>query len=235
MALPPQMTQEELEELMNVANPLASSVAFVPPASVSAPDMPLGDILGSNITYFKRPENISYSMENLPLWMQDFKQVSPTTYAPDQGVFNAAPIIESIQATMPQDYIEQYQPLEQAYQESLGIDPTWFGGEYRSGIYMPTQTMPERTDEGSFDIAGALAASEALRKLYPYAEDAAKAVYDPVEEFVQQNVLEPTEEAIQQKVLDPAEDAFKVVADPIEEGGAASHSRPYRRHCENTS
>jgi len=202
MVLPPQMTQEELEELMNVV----------------APAMPTGGVAGSDITYFKRPENIAYSMDNLPLWMQDFKQVSPTTYAPDQGVFNAAPIIESIQATMPQDYIEQYQPLEQAYQESLGIDPTWFGGEYRSGIYMPTQTMPERANEGSFDIAEALAASEALKKLYPYAEKTAKAVYDPVEEFVQQNVLEPTEEAIQQKVLDPSEDAFKVVADPIEEG-----------------
>jgi len=202
MVLPPQMTQEELEELMNVV----------------APATPTGGVAGSDITYFKRPENITYSMDNLPLWMQDFKQVSPTTYAPDQGVFNAAPIIESIQATMPQDYIEQYQPLEQAYQESLGIDPTWFGGEYRSGLYMPTQTMPERANEGSFDIAEALAASEALKKLYPYAEEAAKAVYDPVEEFVQQNVLEPTEEAIQQNVLDPSEDAFKVVADPVEEG-----------------
>lgn len=210
MELPPQMTQEELERLMNVANPMATS-------NVGIPVMPTGDVAGSAITYFKRPENISYSMENLPLWMQDFKQVSPTTYAPDQGVFNAAPIIESIQATMPQDYIEQYQPLEQAYQESLGIDPSMFGGEYRSGIYMPTQTMPERDSEGAFDIAGALAASEALRKLYPYAEETAKAIYDPVEEFMQQNVLEPTEEFVQQKALDPAEDAFKVVADPLEE------------------
>jgi len=218
MDLPPQMTQEELEELMNVANPLAPSVAFVPPnpiyhsnvasvpsASVAAPDMPLGDILGSDITYFKRPENISYGMENLPLWMQDFTQVSPTSYAPSQGVFDATPILESIQATMPQDYMTEYQPLEQAFQESISIDPTWFGGEYRSGIYMPTQTMPERVDGDTFNVSEALASVQALRELYPYAEGAAKAVYDPLEEFVQQ------------KVLDPTEDAFKVVADPIEE------------------
>lgn len=226
MELPPQMTQEELERLMNIAAPVNMPAAqtFVPPnpqyhnTAAGVPNLPLGDVAGSGITYFERPENISYSMENLPLWMQDFKQVSPTTYAPDQGVFNAAPIIDSIQAIMPQDYIEQYQPLEQAYQESLGVDPSMFGGEYRSGIYMPTQVMPEREGEGPFDIAEALAASEALKRIYPYAEEGAKAVYDPVEEFVQQNVLDPTEEAIQQNVLDPTEDALKVVADPIEEG-----------------
>ena len=222
MELPPQMTQEELEQLINVANPLATS-------SVGVPAAPIGGVGGSSITYFERPENISYSMENLPLWMQDFKQVSPTTYAPDQGVFNAAPIIDSIQATMPQDYIEQYQQLEEAYQESLGIDPSMFGGEYRSGIYMPTQVLPEREGEGPFDITEALAAYEALKEIYPYVEEGAKAAYDPVEEFVQQNVLEPTEEFVQQEVLepteefvqqnvlDPAEDTFKAVADPVEE------------------
>ena len=74
-------------------------------------------------------------------------------------------------------------------------------------------------------MAGSLAAAEALRQIYPIAqeplgevEEAIKrGVIDPTEEFVQQKILEPTEEFVQQKMLDPAEDAFKAVADPVEE------------------
>ena len=175
------------------------------PQPVSAPSPANLQMAGSNIAYIPRPTAASYSPDNLPEFMRNFTQVTPQTFAPSQGVFDIAPVLDSIQGTMPQNYISEYQPLEQAYQESIAVDPSMFGGAYRSGLYMPTQTLPAREGDGAFDIAESLAAVAGLKELYPYAEEAIQKVYDPVEEFVQQ------------KFLDPAEDAFKVVADPTEE------------------
>ena len=219
MALPPQMTAQQIQEMLNVA---------APNVSATAPDL-YSSMAGSNIAYIPRPTAASYSPDNLPEFMRNFTQVTPQTFAPSQGVFDIAPILDSIQGTMPQNYISEYQPLEQAFQESIAIDPSMFGGGYRSGLYMPTQTLPAREGDGVFDIAESLAAVAGLRELYPYAEEAVQKAYDPVEEFVQQNVLDPVEETVQQVVLDPveevvqqvaldpAEDLLKVVGDPTEE------------------
>ena len=210
MALPPQITAQQIQEMLNFA---------APNVSATAPDL-YSSMAGSNIAYIPRPTAVSYSPDNLPEFMRNFTQVTPQTFAPSQGVFDIAPVLDSIQGTMPQNYISEYQPLEQAFQESIAIDPSMFGGAYRSGLYMPTQTLPAREGDGAFDIAESLAAVAGLKELYPYAEEAVQKAYDPVEEFVQQKFLDPTEEFVQQKFLDPIEDVVKIPLQATEEAVA---------------
>lgn len=195
MALPQQLTSQQIQEMLNVA---------APSAGIAAPQ--LSSMQGSSIGYIDRPSYGSpYSPENLPPFMADFQQISPTLFAPNQGVFAQAPTVDSIQPQMPQQYIDEYADLERAFQESIAIDPTQFGDIYRGGLFMPMQTIEGGAPQDQFDIAQSLAAVAGLKELYPYAKEAVQKVYDPVEEFVQQ------------KALDPVEDAFKVVADPTEE------------------
>ena len=173
---------------------------------------------GSVIRSIARPYIESpYGRDNLPEFMKDFEQISPTLFAPVIGGLTTAGLT-------PEEIALQEQ-REQAFRESIAIDPTMFGGYYQPSLYIPIEPAPTYTEEDTFDLAGTLAATEALKEIYPYvseglgeAEEAIKrGVIDPVEEFAQQNVLEPTEEFVQQKMLDPAEDAFKAVADPVEE------------------
>ena len=185
MALPEMLSFEDLQDILNVSAPTGVSappampqIEFMGapttvgmPSLVDAPTMPLGDILGSQITYIDRPQNITYSPENLPEFMKDFEQISPTLFAPSQGVFGQAPEVDTIQPLMPQQYVDEYADLERAFQESIALDPTMFGGMYRSGIYMPTQTIgDEAPEEGVFDVAGAAAAAQALSDVFPRIE-----------------------------------------------------------------
>ena len=185
MALPEMLSFEDLQDILNVSAPTGVSappampqIEFMGapttvgmPSLVDAPTMPLGDILGSQITYIDRPQNITYSPENLPEFMKDFEQISPTLFAPSQGVFGQAPEVDTIQPLMPQQYVDEYADLERAFQESIALDPTMFGGMYRSGIYMPTQTIgDEAPEEGVFDVAGAAAAAQVLSDMFPRIE-----------------------------------------------------------------
>ena len=185
MALPEMLSFEDLQDMLNVSAPTGAStppampqIEFMGapttvgmPSLVDAPTMPLGDILGSQITYIDRPQNITYSPENLPEFMKDFEQISPTLFAPSQGVFGQAPEVDTIQPLMPQQYVDEYADLERAFQESIALDPTMFGGMYRSGIYMPTQTIgDEAPAEGVFDVAGAAAAAQVLSDMFPRIE-----------------------------------------------------------------
>ena len=190
MAVPEMLSFEDLQDILISAPTGISAPAGVsaPPAMpqiefmgvpttvgvpslVDAPAMPLDDVLGSQITYIDRPENITYSPENLPEFMKDFEQISPTLFAPSQGVFGQAPEVDTIQPLMPQQYVDEYADLERAFQESIALDPTMFGGMYRSGIYMPTQTIgDEAPEEGVFDVAGAAAAAQVLSDMFPRIE-----------------------------------------------------------------
>lgn len=207
MALPQQLTSEQIQEMLNVA---------APSAGIAAPQ--LSSMQGSSIGYIDRPSYGSpYSPENLPPFMADFQQISPTLFAPNQGVFAQAPMVDSIQPQMPQQYIDEYADLERAFQESIAIDPTQFGDIYRGGLFMPMQTIEGGAPQDQFDIAQSLAAVAGLKELYPYAKEAVQKVYDPVEEAIQQTVLDPTEEIIQQYALDPIEDVAKVPLQATEE------------------
>jgi hypothetical protein len=211
MAVPQTLSFEDLQDILNVAAPTGVSA----PSITAAPPM-LGtpQMAGSSIAYIDRPSfTQAYSPENLPEFMKDFEQISPTLFAPSQGVFGQAPEVDTIQPLMPQQYVDEYADLERAFQESIAVDPTMFGDMYRGGLYMPVQTLPSAPEDEPFDLAGSLAAAEALRQIYPIAKEP----LGEVEEAIKRGVVDPTEEFIQQKMLDPTEDAFKAVADPVEE------------------
>ena len=208
MALPPQMTAQQIQEMLNVATPTAGIAAPLPANLQMA---------GSNIGYIAGQRQAPYSPQELPEWMANFQQISPTLFAPNQGVFQQAPTVPSIQSTMPQGYMDEYADLERLFQESIAVDPSQFGDIYRSGTMLPRQTIDSGLDE-QFDLAGAIAAGTALKEIYPYAEDVIKPVYDATEEFVQQKLLDPAEEFVQQKVLEPTEEFLQQsVFDPIED------------------
>jgi len=250
MALPEMLSFEDLQDMLNVSAPTGVSappampqIEFMGapttvgmPSLVDAPTMPLGDILGSQITYIDRPQNITYSPENLPEFMKDFEQISPTLFAPSQGVFGQAPEVDTIQPLMPQQYVDEYADLERAFQESIALDPTMFGGMYRSGIYMPTQTIgDEAPEEGVFDVAGAAAAAQALYEAFPRIEkpevdlpeiDLGEPEIDVPSiglpeldlSFPEAGVsLEELEKSLQQQIIDPTEEVAKIVLDPVED------------------
>lgn len=208
MALPQQLTLEQIQEMLNVAAPSAGIAAPLPANLQTA---------GSNIGYIAGQRQAPYSPEELPEWMANFQQISPTLFAPNQGVFQQAPTVPSIQSTMPQGYADEYADLERLFQESIAVDPSQFGDIYRGGTMLPRQTIDSGLDE-QFDLAGALAAGTALKEIYPYAEDVIKPVYDATEEFVQQKLLDPAEEFVQQELLEPVEEIVQqVVLDPVED------------------
>jgi hypothetical protein len=211
MAVPQTLSFEELQDILNVAAPTGVSA---PSITAAPPTLATPQTAGSSIAYIDRPSfTQAYSPENLPEFMKDFEQISPTLFAPSQGVFGQAPEVDTIQPLMPQQYVDEYADLEKAFQESIAVDPTMFGDMYRGGLYMPMQTLPSAPEDEPFDLAGSLAAAEALRQIYPIAEEP----LGEVEEAIKRGVVDPTEEFIQQKMLDPTEDAFKAVADPVEE------------------
>ena len=211
MAVPQTLSFEDLQDILNVAAPTGVSA---PSITVAPPMFATPQTAGSSISYIDRPSfTQAYSPENLPEFMKDFEQISPTLFAPSQGVFGQAPEVDTIQPLMPQQYVDEYADLERAFQESIAVDPTMFGDMYRGGLYMPMQTLPSAPEDEPFDLAGSLAAAEALRQIYPIAEEP----LGEVEEAIKRGVVDPTEEFIQQKMLDPTEDAFKAVADPVEE------------------
>jgi hypothetical protein len=169
MAVPQTLSFEELQDILNVAAPTGISA---PSITAAPPTLATPQTAGSSIAYIDRPSfTQAYSPENLPEFMKDFEQISPTLFAPSQGVFGQAPEVDTIQPLMPQQYVDEYADLERAFQESIALDPTMFGDMYRSGLYMPVQTLPSAPEDEPFDLAESLAAAEALRQIYPYAKE----------------------------------------------------------------
>ena len=211
MAVPQMLSIEDLQNMLNVSAP--SGIA-APSVTAAPPMLATPQTAGTSIAYIDRPSfSPVYGPDNLPEFMKDFEQISPTLFAPSQGVFSQAPEVDAIQPLMPQQYVDEYADLERAFQESIALDPTQFGDMYRGGLYMPVQTLPSAPEDEPFDLAGSLAAAEALRQIYPIVKEP----LGEVEEAIKRGVIDPVEEFVQQKMLDPAEDAFKAVADPVEE------------------
>ena len=75
---------------------------------------------GSVIRSIARPYIQSpYGPDNLPEFMKDFEQISPTLFAPSQGVFGQAPEVDTIQPLMPQQYVDEYADLREPFRRAL--------------------------------------------------------------------------------------------------------------------
>lgn len=226
MAVPQTLSFEELQDILNVAAPTGISA---PSITAAPPTLATPQTAGSSIAYIDRPSfTQAYSPENLPEFMKDFEQISPTLFAPSQGVFAEAPVVDTIQPLMPQQYIDEYADLERAFQESIALDPTMFGDMYRSGLYMPVQTLPSAPEDEPFDLAESLAAAEALRQIYPYAKelmpevdmpdiagaiDEAIVTPEPVKAI--EDVVKAAPEFIEEKIITPAVETVSEATSPI--------------------
>jgi len=174
------MSYQELQEILNASegvpatgvSPTPQTISLTPAEiDISSVLTPIGDEAGSVITYIDRPEEVSYSVENLPDWMKDFELVTPTALAPTQGVFDVAPVLDAVDREAARDYARDYAGLEKEFQESIAIDPSMFGGAYRSGIYMPTRDMDDVAPlEDMIDYSSILSAYELLRDKAPEME-----------------------------------------------------------------
>jgi hypothetical protein len=226
MAVPQTLSFEELQDILNVAAPTGISA---PSITAAPPTLARPQTAGSSIAYIDRPSfTQAYSPENLPEFMKDFEQISPTLFAPSQGVFGQAPVVDTIQPLMPQQYVDEYADLERAFQESIALDPTMFGDMYRSGLYMPVQTLPSAPEDEPFDLAESLAAAEALRQIYPYAKelmpevdmpdiagaiDEAIVTPEPVKAI--EDVVKAAPEFIEEKIITPAVETVSEATSPI--------------------
>jgi hypothetical protein len=226
MAVPQTLSFEELQDILNVAAPTGISA---PSITAAPPTLATPQTAGSSIAYIDRPSfTQAYSPENLPEFMKDFEQISPTLFAPSQGVFGQAPEVDTIQPLMPQQYVDEYADLERAFQESIALDPTMFGDMYRSGLYMPVQTLPSAPEDEPFDLAESLAAAEALRQIYPYAKelmpevdmpdiagaiDEAIVTPEPVKAI--EDVVKAAPEFIEEKIITPAVETVSEATSPI--------------------
>ena len=212
MALPQQLTSQQIQEMLNIA---------APSINVEAPSSANLQTAGSNIGYIDGQRQTPYSAEELPEWMANFQQIGPTSFAPNQGLFQQAPTVSSIQSTMPQDYVEEYADLERLFQESIAVDPSEFGDIYRGGTILPRQPSSFSQEDEFQNLPAILAGAGAISKLYPYFEDVAKiplqaaqAALPDIKKSEEENVFEKyVEDPFQEYIGEPFE---KIVIEPIE-------------------
>ena len=212
MALPPQMTAQQIQEMLNVAAPTAGIAAPLPANLQMA---------GSNIGYIAGQRQAPYSPQELPEWMANFQQISPTLFAPNQGVFQQAPTVPSIQSTMPQNYVDEYADLERLFQESIAVDPSQFGDIYRGGTMLPRQSVSVPQQDKYENLSTILAGAGAISNLYPYVEDVAKTPLQAVEAALPKIEKSPEENVFEKYVEDPFQEYVgapfeKIVVEPIE-------------------
>ena len=213
MALPQQLTSQQIQEMLNVAAPTANVAAPLPANLQTA---------GSNIGYIAGQRQAPYSPEELPEWMANFQQISPTLFAPNQGVFQQAPTVPSIQSTMPQGYADEYADLERLFQESIAVDPSQFGDIYRGGTILPRQSVSVPQQDEFENLPAILAGAGAISNLYPYVEDVAKIPLQAAEAALPKIEKSPEENVFEKYVEDPFQEFIgqpfeKIVVEPIEQ------------------
>ena len=160
-----------------------------------------------------------YSATNLPEFMKDYQQTPSGKFVMNQGILGMPPQIDKVQSLFSQGYAQEYQPLEQKFQESFAFDPTMFGDMYRAGQLVPSVPMPT-VDQGSgLNPALALAGAGAIKELYPYAEDFVKGLtpdsapqpepQGPPEQTFAQKFEEKVTQPVKAKTIDPIVNAWQ--------------------------
>jgi hypothetical protein len=154
-----------------------------------------------------------YSATNLPEFMKDYQQTPSGKFVMNQGILGMPPQIDKVQSLFSQGYAQEYQPLEQKFQESFAFDPTMFGDMYRAGQLVPSVTMPTIDQGSGLNPALALAGAGAIKELYPYAEDFVKGLtpdsvpqpepQGPPEQTFAQKFEEKVTQPIKAATIDP--------------------------------
>ena len=146
--------------------------------------------------------------------MKDYQQTPSGKFVMNQGILGMPPQIDKVQSLFSQGYAQEYQPLEQKFQESFAFDPTMFGDMYRAGQLVPSVTMPTVDQGPGLNPALALAGAGAIKELYPYAEDFVKGLIpDSVPQPEPQGPPEQTfAQKFEEKVTQPVKAA---TIDPV--------------------
>ena len=210
MAVGP-LTSDQIDTatLLNVPAPLAPNTLM---GGLSTSQVP-----GSQIGYVPGFQSGSpYSATNLPEFMKGYEQTPSGRFAMSQGLLGMAPDVANIQSLFSKDYGQEYDPLEQKFQESFAFDPSMFGNMYRAGGFIPAQVPGFEVQEDKFNPAQAIAGAGALAAVYPYGEDLFNFVTDPVsgevkkaEEGLGYEFEERVTSPIKKGIIDPVVTAYK--------------------------
>jgi len=190
MALPPtaplpRVDEIDIQSLLNVPVPSVSGIA--PPVS------PVRQVVSP------------YSRTNLPEFMRQRVEVAPGLFGPSQGLLGAAPI------TAPQQYISEYAPLEQAFQESFAARPEYFGAQYQPSPMTPIMpSIPAIGDDRPMSLEQGLTTAAAMKALYD--------VKDPLIDYGKSIFESEPVQAITDAALFPAKKAVDVAQSLVPEG-----------------
>jgi hypothetical protein len=180
------------------------------PQAMQSFEKPKGSI--GYVPAFQPPS--PYSATNLPEFMQSYEQTPSGRFALSQGVLGMAPDVANVQSLFSKDYVKEYDPLEQKFQESFAFDPSWFGNMYRAGGFIPAMPDLGSLQKDTTDPALAVLGVGALSKLYPYGEDLFNFLTDSFAEETKKKE-ESLGEKFEEKVTQPAKKTF---IDPLVKG-----------------
>ena len=171
------------------------------------------DIMGYVPSF--QPAN-PYSATNLPEFMQGYEQTPSDRFVMSQGLLGMAPDVANVQSLFSKQYGQEYDPLEQQFQESFALDPSLFGNIYRAGGMIPGVPRGMTEDTSGNNMAGYLAAGLALKEGWPLLEDAWNAggkVVSPLTKPVEEkggNIFEEyITSPIKKNVIDPVVSGYQ--------------------------
>jgi len=209
MAIKP--TTVDIQSLLNVPAPMASGAIMGTPAP-RTPSMS-SDMMGY-VPAFQ--PSTPYSATNLPEFMQGYEQTPSGRFVMSQGLLGMAPDVANVQSLFSKQYGQEYDPLEQQFQESFALDPSLFGNIYRAGGMIPGVPRGMTEDTSGNNMAGYLAAGLALKEGWPLLEDAWNAggkVVSPLTKPVEEkggNIFEEyITSPIKKNVIDPVVSGYQ--------------------------
>jgi hypothetical protein len=213
MALPPFTTNS----LLNLPAPISPGTLLATPVAIPQQQAVNFNTAGKPGYAAAYQPGSPYSATNLPEFMKDYQQTPSGKFVMNQGILGMPPQIDKVQSLFSQGYAQEYQPLEQKFQESFAFDPSMFGNIYRSGQLIPGMTPPDFGQPEPINPAAAIAGAVAIKEAYPYAEDFVKGLIpDSVPQPEPQGPPEQTfAQKFEEKVTQPVKAA---TIDPIVAG-----------------
>ena len=215
MALPPFTTNS----LLNLPAPISPGTLLATPVAIPQQQAVNFNTAGGPGYAAAYQPGSPYSATNLPEFMKDYQQTPSGKFVMNQGILGMPPQIDKVQSLFSQGYAQEYQPLEQKFQESFAFDPTMFGDMYRAGQLVPSVTMPTVDQGPGLNPALALAGAGAIKELYPYAEDFVKGLIPdsvpqpepqgPPEQTFAQKFEEKVTQPVKAKTIDPIVNAWQ--------------------------